>query len=126
MSASLLQPGYPWEQGTLRLKVTLKVSTPTVDWHLDLATGQTPETTVPPSLDGIVRSPIHPQPQVLRDLQDQLWQQLQQTTPELLLLIQSTSVDLLGCDHEWQSGMLQLYAAFEFLPDRSNTTLARS
>ncbi|HEY9627381.1 MAG TPA: hypothetical protein V6C84_08775 [Coleofasciculaceae cyanobacterium] len=141
VAVSLLQPDRPWETGTLRLWIGLTVQTPELDWGMDLMTGhesggfsaiaQPAEITpgiVPPSevapttveLNSVVRSPELPwlqQPALLEALEAQVQQHLAQTTPELLLLLQGTEVDLMDQDGEWQSGWMQLSIGFEFLSD---------
>ncbi|MBI4781840.1 MAG: hypothetical protein HY785_11030 [Oscillatoriophycideae cyanobacterium NC_groundwater_1537_Pr4_S-0.65um_50_18] len=71
-------------------------------------------------LNSVVRSPELPwlqQPALLEALEAQVQQHIAQTTPELLLLLQGTEVDLMDQDGEWQSGWMQLSIGFEFLAD---------
>ena len=133
---SLLQPERPWETGTLRLWIGLTVQTPELDWSLDLMTGhetggfsaiELPEIASKPEiapkvveLNSVVRSPDLPwlqQPALLETLETQVQQYIARTTPELLLLLQGTEVDLMDKEGEWQSGWMQLSISFEFRAD---------
>jgi hypothetical protein len=128
---SLLQPDRPWETGTLRLWIGLTVQTPELDWCLDLMTGhamggfseiEQPLEIAPVAveLNSVVRSPELPwlqQPTLLEALEAQVQQHIAQTTPELLLLLQGTEVDLMDKAGEWQSGWMRLGISFEFMAD---------
>jgi hypothetical protein len=128
ISVTLLQPDRPWEMGILRLWIGLTVQTPELDWSLDLMTGheiggfstiELPE--IAPTvveLNSVVRSPDLfwlQQPALLETLEAQVQQHIAQTTPELLLLLQGTEVDLIDQDGEWQSGWMRLSISFEFM-----------
>lgn len=120
IKAHLLKPQQGWLSGTLRLRAVLTVQTPELSWVIDLATSQ-PPTPLAIVLNGeeLVRSPEShwcQSPTRLEDLQRRIFQQLDQTTPEIHLLMVGTSIDLLGCDHHWLPGAIQLDLDFEFLP----------
>ncbi len=130
ISVNLLQPDRPWETGTLRLWIGLTVKTPELDWSLDLMTGhetggfsaiELPE--IAPKvveLNSVVRSPDLPwfqQPALLETLETQVQQHIARTTPELLLLLQGTEIDLMDKNGEWQSGWMRLSINFEFRAD---------
>jgi len=129
-SVSLLQPDRPWETGTLRLWIGLTVQTPELDWGMDLMTGYEvggfaavePIEIVPTrvELNSVVRSPELSwlqQPALLEALEAQVQQHIAQATPELLLLLQGTEVDLMDRQGQWQSGWMQLDLSFEFIAD---------
>lgn len=138
----LLQPGYGWVSGTLRFLVSLKVQTPDLEWHLDIMTGQ-PLTSglLVPASDAIAYSDESQwcqQPSLLADLETKVWQQIGQATPEIRLLMAGAEIDFaeinfieknfsqerlndfspeISQGHQWQPGILQLSAVFEFIPD---------
>jgi hypothetical protein len=116
--ADLLRTKSDWSTGTLRLLVTLDIQTPELDWCLDIATGQAPRPVVTLPPDTIVRSNqckwCH-QPDLITHLLSCIYQQIDRLIPELQLLCQGTSADILMAGQTWQPGAVQLSFAFEFV-----------
>jgi hypothetical protein len=116
--ADLLQPEKKWSTGTLRLLLTLDIQTPELDWQLDIATGQAPRIVVTFPSDTVVRSNqckwCH-QPNLIAHLLDCIHRQIDRSTPELQLLSQGTSADILIADQNWQPGAVRLNFNFEFI-----------
>ena len=117
---ALLQPELGWEQGLIRLLVSLKIKTPRRDWFYDLATGELPEPSVFPLAPDVVlqmeRCTWCPHPILLQDLETRLLQQIQTATPELRLLLAGTDIDWLNPDGDVQPATLQLQIDFDFMP----------
>ncbi|GAB4477453.1 MAG: hypothetical protein OHK0037_39400 [Elainellaceae cyanobacterium] len=130
----MLQPEAPWDAGTLRLLVTLKLQTPEMDWYIDLATGRMPEPTVfPLAADVVVQAgdlelaaqpdaalpplSLH-QPTPLKQLTEHVMQQIETAVPEVHLLLEGTAVDLWSdTDPEPHPATLQVLVDFDFVPD---------
>jgi hypothetical protein len=130
----LLQPEAPWDAGTLRLLVTLKLQTPEMDWYIDLATGQMPKPTVfPLAADVVVQAgdlelaaqpdaalplrSLH-QPTPLEQLTEHVMQQIETAVPEVHLLLEGAAVDLWSdTDPEPHPATLQVLVDFDFVPD---------
>ncbi len=120
IKARSLRPGHGWEWGTLRLRVSLTVQTPEMDWQLDLVTGQPIYTAISLADDGIVQSPESAwceHPLQVRQLRQRVLQALRHSTPELENLMEPTSIDLLGAEHEWQPGVMQMHVDVAFVGD---------
>ncbi|HIK42614.1 MAG TPA: hypothetical protein IGS51_18905 [Thermoleptolyngbya sp. M55_K2018_002] len=130
----MLQPEAPWDAGTLRLLVTLKLQTPEMDWYIDLATGQMPEPTVFPLAADVVLqagdlefeaqpdAALPPlslqQPTPLKQLTDHVMQQIETDVPEVHLLLEGAAVDLWSdADPEPHPATLQVLVDFDFVPD---------
>jgi hypothetical protein len=116
--ADLLQTESDWSTGTLRLLMTLDIQTPELDWHLDIATGQAPQPVITLPPDTVVRSNqckwCH-QPDLITHLLSCIYQQIDRSIPELQLLCQGTSADILMAGQTWQSGAVRLSFDFEFV-----------
>ncbi|MDG2617306.1 hypothetical protein P7L53_13765 [Thermoleptolyngbya sichuanensis XZ-Cy5] len=130
----MLQPEAPWDAGTLRLLVTLKLQTPEMDWYIDLATGQMPEPTVFPLAADVVlqagdlafeaqpEAALPPlslqQPTPLAQLTEHVMQQIETAVPEVHLLLEGAAVDLWSeADPEPHPATLQVLVDFDFVPD---------
>jgi hypothetical protein len=117
---ALLQPELSWEQGLIRLLVSLKIKTPGQDWFYDLATGELPEPSVFPLAPNVIlqmeRCAWCPHPTVLQDIETQLLQQIETAAPELRLLLAGTDIDWLDASGELQPATLQLQIDFDFMP----------
>ncbi|HEY9662596.1 MAG TPA: hypothetical protein V6C65_29430, partial [Allocoleopsis sp.] len=115
---SLLQPQAPYQMGTLRFVVCLKLSTSAQEWRMDLATGQPPVAAAQRlSPEAIVQSSDHAwcqHPQTLEHLSQQIWQQLDRVTPEIRQLQQGAMIELMT-EEGGHPARLQLVAAFEFV-----------
>lgn len=126
VQATLLQPGASWQSGTLRLLAALRLKTVEHDWYLDLGTGQAlpyalESVPVPP--DSLVQSgecAWCQRPDLFHRLHSEVMANLQQTTPELQLLMEGTGIDMAESDH-WEPGALQLTVTLEFMPDKPLT-----
>jgi hypothetical protein len=121
IKGQLLQPGSGWQTGVFRLQVILQVKTPELDWKLDLITGQPPRANrLNLEAEAIILAPesswCH-QPTLVQPLKDKILEQLNQTTPEIELLMEGTTVDWLNADHQWQPGIMQLSINFELMPE---------
>ncbi|HEY9615582.1 MAG TPA: hypothetical protein V6C64_01985 [Microcoleaceae cyanobacterium] len=120
VEARLLQPSYPWQDGSLRLMAVLHLTSPEITWQVDLATGRlvaSGELKVKP--EAIVQSHLLPScqyPIQVNDLTAQLQQQIRETAPEVGLLMSKTAIEWLAAEQEWRSGFLQLDFYLEFLP----------
>ncbi|HEY9644900.1 MAG TPA: hypothetical protein V6C88_00950, partial [Chroococcidiopsis sp.] len=118
--ARSLRPGHGWAWGTLRLRVSLTVQTPEMDWQLDLVTGQPIHAAISLVDDGIVQSPESvwcEHPLQVSQLRQRVLQALRHSTPELESLMEPTSIDLLGAEHEWQPGVMQMHVDVAFVGD---------
>lgn len=119
----LLQPGSGWQRGTLRLLASLRLKTVERDWHLDLSTGQfLPIDLAPIAVlgDSIVQSDNCEwcqHPDRVQQLHDRIQQHIEQTTPELQLLMQGSGVDLSEITAQWEPGAMQLEIRMDFIPD---------
>ncbi|MBE9100599.1 hypothetical protein [Vacuolonema iberomarrocanum] len=114
----LLQPGSDWQEGRLRLLLTLKLHTPEGDRYIDLATGQLPEPDVfPLDTDVVVQSTtdqwiLHPC--LIEHLQTQVMDSILQTLPELRSLLDGTTVEIWQPDAELYSAEAKLLIDFDF------------
>lgn len=117
---ALLQPELSWEQGLIRLLVSLKIKTPGRDWFYDLATGELPEPSVFPLAPNVIlqmeRCAWCPHPTVLQEIETQLLQQIETAAPELRLLLAGTDIDWSDASGELQPATLQLQIDFDFMP----------
>lgn len=124
VKARALQPGQDWSSGTLRLAAILTVSSAT-PWSIDLVTKQSPGSDelwgalrlLPEALivsnDGYFCRGSHQCESLLQELK----YKIQQATPEITLLTELLSLDLLEPGKNWQSGQVTLKFYFEFLAD---------
>lgn len=121
----LLQPGYPWQDGSLRLMVGLHLTSSETNWHVDLATGRlVTGSEFKVAADAIVQSQRLPScqyPIQVSDLTAQLQQQIRETAPEVGFLMTKTAIEWLTTEQEWRSGFLQLDFYLEFLPKILNS-----
>lgn len=130
----MLQPEAPWDAGTLRLLVTLKLQTPEMDWYIDLATGRMPEPTVFPLAADVVLqagdlefeaqpdAALPPlslqQPTPLEQLTHHVMQQIETAVPEVHLLLEGAAVELWSdADPDPHPATLQVLVDFDFVPD---------
>lgn len=117
----LLQRESDWQNGTVRLLVSLKLKTPELDWHLDLATGESPRPSIFPLEDMVIFTSVEHrwchQPGLVEQLKQRVLRQINRTSPEIQLLLEGTSADLQPSGNAWQPGALKLQAEFEFMPD---------
>lgn len=124
----LLQPQQGWLTGMLRWAVQVSIRTPEQDWQFDLVRRSLVTDLPAPVSTAVVQSCEHQwcfQPRLLNDLAAELWRQLEQNAPELALLRAGTEISILveaSADAQWELGVIQLDAAFEFIPD-SRTSL---
>lgn len=120
VEARLLQPGYSWQEGSLRLMAVLHLTSLESVWSVDLATGRLVlggEFKVVP--EAIVQSQLLPSchhPIQVSTLTAQLQQQIRETAPEVGFLMTKTAIEWLMPEQEWRSGFLQLDFYLEFLP----------
>ncbi len=119
ISVNVLQPGQSWQMGTFRLLASLHLRTLERDWYLDIGTEQplSPKGTTVAN-DSIIYSDDNDwchHPISLDALHSRMLEYIDQTTPELQLLLRGTGVDLLIEDHSLE-GAIQLSLEFEFLP----------
>ncbi len=115
LQVRLLQPQQGWTTGTLRLAIHLVIRTPEQAWRFDVV--QRCLTSALPAVaeDAIVQLGDEGfQLLPLSDLATEIWQQVSQTTPEMLLLCSETEVNVTVAASPGQLGVLQLQTAFEF------------
>lgn len=125
--ARLLQPGYLWQSGTLRLVPILLLQTSHETWSIDLAAGHAPADMLwTPDISSIVQleSPlIANQPTSVVALEHRLLEIVQADSPEVGLLMAGTEVVLPGlgsgasADGQAQQGSLHLELKLQFMAD---------
>lgn len=129
ISVTLLSPHAPYQTGTLRFLMALKIQTPELEWVLDLATTEILASRSPLPADAIVQSATIQwcrQPSLLGHLEAIFWQRIHSAIPEVKLLLQGAEIDLLANDpletgdldknQAWQPGIIQLQGGFQFVP----------
>jgi hypothetical protein len=121
----LLQPQQLWTAGILRYVVQLVIRTPDRAWQLDLArrTDGVIDPVLAPALApaAIVQSAQNAwclQPIELSVLETRLWQQIEQTAPEIVLLQTETEVNV-ELESQPQLGAIQLVTGFEFVAGKT-------
>lgn len=122
----VLQPGKPWQQGTLRLVGMLQIKAVGVNCILDLATGQSIPRQVLLSPDTILdTTATHTLPHLFqvkprsflfqaKTLMAELDQQIQMAAPELKQLVQGIAIEWLESEQDWQPGSLNLHLGLAF------------
>lgn len=114
----LLQPGNDWQEGRLRLLLTLKLQTSEGDRYIDLATGHLPEPDVfPLDADVVVQSTTNQwllYPCLIEHLQTQVMDSILQTLPELRSLLDGTTIELWEPDTEPHGAEAKLLVDFDF------------
>ncbi len=121
VSANVLQPKLPWMSGTLRLLMTLELQTPELSWQVDLATGRSPNLDMTALEEmAIVQSAQSQwcqQATLVKDLQDTLLKYVWHHHPELTLLFEGATADVLISGHDWQPCSIRLKPSLELMPD---------
>lgn len=120
---AVLQAGQDWNSGVLRLQICLTIATPELDWQLDLVTGHGVDPRSPilePLIleeNALVRSPDPYWSQMLQvgEIDQQVMEQVQHTTPEIEGFLQGTEIDLAGDDNHWQPGIIHLKTQLQFM-----------
>ncbi len=122
-SVTLLAPQADWQKGALRFVMHLVLRTPNQVWQWDLVQRSAAATLVSPSSDAIVQAD-HAwcvEPIVLRDLEAQIWQLIEQAAPEIAML-RTTTEAIITLGQVAELGTVQLVAAFEFTPVQDQET----
>lgn len=124
IEATVLQPQATLCTGILQFAVALKVQTPEADWEWNGTTGQLtlPDPTdenrslSPDALIQIHALKDYHQPVLLKDLEQAIWQTIEQSVPELLLLVQGAEISLQMADMEWQPAIVRLQGQMRLTP----------
>ncbi|WNZ22369.1 hypothetical protein HJG54_05460 [Leptolyngbya sp. NK1-12] len=115
---NLWQPQQAQSNGILRFVVQLVIRTPMQEQQFDLVRRALGSPPASPIAAAIVQSSEHEwclQPTLLTHLEARLWQQIEHNAPELALLRSDTEVNIKTDGAIWQSGVIQLQTAFEFI-----------
>ncbi|UBF26724.1 hypothetical protein K9N68_01600 [Kovacikia minuta CCNUW1] len=130
VEVSILQPGFHWQQGTLRLLPALWFQASSVNCAIDLATGRVvlspneflpPETVCQIKISPASKIPLQPSqfqhPLLVEELLSLIKQQIYKATPEIYLWMDGTPVEWLQGRQDWKEGTLHLKLGLEFMPD---------
>ncbi|WP_416666032.1 hypothetical protein [Egbenema bharatensis] len=126
IDAIVLQPQAEVCAGTLRWIVALVLQTPEMDQAWNLMTGQpiassgiASELTLSP--EALIQTPfLNPDQQLVwvKDLEQKIWQLIEERVPELLLLVQGAEIDMqLGT--EVQPAIVRLHGQMILIPNES-------
>ncbi|CAD5933165.1 hypothetical protein PCC9214_01426 [Planktothrix tepida] len=125
IQAKVLQPGFLWQTGTLRLLMVLSAEFLSDSWELDIATSQPLKFDLKPIIpESIIQSDwseLCRSPQSLVVLKLQIINLLE-TLPELQSWMKGVKIDWgnsnedLELSPNWQSGLAQLSLDFEWIP----------
>lgn len=129
IEVAALQPGQDWQQGTLRLMVALQIQSTKLQCMIDLTTGRLihpetrrlhPETLCQLSLRSDLsedftfswQSPVQAET-VIRHLHHRICD----FTPEIGQFMDTTPIEWLEVDQDWQPGTMKLSLNLELMPD---------
>lgn len=129
VEARVFQLEKGWIKGMLRLTAILTLDNIAAPWSIDLATNQPPRSRL--NSESLIQwnecyyaqSPIGSE-----NLIHQLLKRIEELNPEILTFTEQTNIDVLEPGEDWQSGKIQLYFDFEFIPDtetKINTPTAK-
>lgn len=121
VSAQVLQPNAPWQQGTLRLLAALHLNATDIDCLIDLSTGRSLKAeTATLDRGAIVQTStlISSQPTPIETVITHVQQQLDEAMIEYRLLKDGVSMAWLeDIEQDWQSGTIKLTVSLAFVPD---------
>lgn len=126
IKAKLLQPGYNWETGTLRLLAVFNANFSNETWEIDIATSQTLKFDLhTPAPESIIQSDNCEWCQFPQSIEFLIKQttELLQTSPELKSWMNEAKLDwgtpnqTLELPLTWQTGFAQLSVGFEWIKD---------
>jgi hypothetical protein len=124
--ASVSESEQVWQTGIFRLAPVLALETNSQTLPIDLATGQLIWPQLPNSASvqseecQLCRESVP-----LGDLMQELMDQIQRMTPELVPLIQGLSVNALVPGQVWQTGQIRLHLTAEFIVDADDLVIDR-